>query len=333
MSLKNEPEPGVAGAAAACPNQCASCHEDLAHWARGISPGAFALSTLDSTGSFVVAPELGLCYNRYRKVHRPIMNELRLLHDTCKAVAAQLMARHDWALLDAAEFGNRLHARVQAAAPSADPADSTALIKVATDLYCEVWYEACSAAGERRVQAYSELARYLYDRALYKVHDVDVAREITHDAILLVAEQLPNCHNPGAFMAFALLKLWNASTAYFRTRDLHARHTDPVRLEPDDDQELELPDTSVVTPEDAAVRTELTANVLARFNALMQESPRAQKQLLAVLLKFFHGLSDEEIARELATDVPSVHVLRSRGLKRLREDAALQALFVTMTRG
>lgn len=265
------------------------------------------------------------------------MNELQLLHDTSKAVAVQLMARHNWALLDAAEFADRLHARAQAAIPPADspdladPANSEALTKLATSLYCEVWYEACSGAGERRKKAFSELARYLYDRALYKVRDAEVAREITHDAIVLVAEQLPNCRNPSAFMAFALLKLWNASTAYFRARDLRARHTGPVLPEDDEEGDRDLPDPSALKPEDAAVGVELTTRVLARFSELMQESPRAQKQFLAVLLKFFYGYSDEEIARELVTDVPSVHVLRSRGLKRLRDDASLQALFVTIT--
>jgi DNA-directed RNA polymerase specialized sigma24 family protein len=266
-----------------------------------------------------------------------MMNQVRTLPDTCQAIVDQLIARHGWALLDAAEYGRRLQIRVQAvwpaAAPNAAPElpDAETLTKLAVNLYCEVWYEACAGAGERRLQAYSELARYLYDRALYKVNDGDAAQEITHEAILLVADQLPNCRNPGAFMAFALLKLWNASTAYFRARDLLARQTLAMPGGGDEEPGGDLPDRTAVTPEDAAVRSEIKDQLMARFVMLMLESPRARNQLLAVLLKFMSGLSDEEIAAELATDVPSVHVLRSRGLKRLREDGILRDLFRAIT--
>jgi len=63
-----------------------------------------------------------------------------------------------------------------------------------------------------------------------------------------------------------------------------------------------------------------------RLEEIFREAPQARNQLQAVFLKFLFGYSDEEIAVTLGTDVPNVHVLRSRGLKRLRGDPELRGL-------
>ena len=64
----------------------------------------------------------------------------------------------------------------------------------------------------------------------------------------------------------------------------------------------------------------------ARLGELIRASPRAEKQFRAVLYKFCYGYSDNEIAESLGTDVANVHVLRSRGLKRLRKDPILRKM-------
>lgn len=253
------------------------------------------------------------------------MSEQLFGQETCRTVVEQLMARHGWSLLSASEFEERLRARVQAAGEL----DAAGIKGLAVNLYCEVWYAACRENGARRTPAYGELARYLYDQALYKMRDAEAAREVAQDALVLVAEQLPNCHNPGAFMAFALLKLWNASTAYFRARDLQARHTQAIPTGGDEDDGRDVPDPVAVLPEVAALESDLARRVVARCAELLRASPRGRKQIEAVLLKFLHEQSDEEIAHALGTDVPGVYVLRSRGLKRLREDAVLRGLFLT----
>ena len=66
--------------------------------------------------------------------------------------------------------------------------------------------------------------------------------------------------------------------------------------------------------------------LLTRLEEIVRQTPRARSQFQAVFLKFLHGYSDEEIAEALDTRVSNVHVLRSRGLKRLRQDAVLQRL-------
>lgn len=243
-------------------------------------------------------------------------------------VVQQLIERYDWQLLDAETLSRQLHERAQAACVT----DREGLVKLAVTLYCEEWYAACGGEGERRTRAYTELARYLYDAARHKYGDQELAHEIAHDALILVAEQLSSCQKPGAFLAFVSLKLWNAATTHLRRRDRLAAHTEELP-----EQTIETGDAIAgaestllspsPTPEESVLSRDLTTTLLTRVGELMQESPRAHPQFKAVLLKFLYAYSDEEIARELETEVQNVHVLRSRGLKRLREDAVLRQLF------
>lgn len=244
----------------------------------------------------------------------------------CESVLATFLTSHAWQLLTAQELAIQVWARPL---PPGEATQET-LMKLAVNCYCESWYAACCASGARRTRAYTELAHYLYDRALHKYSDQATAQEITHEAILLVAQQLDQVQNPGAFLAFALLKLWNAATTYFRQRDRQARRTQPLPGPTLDDQPGDLIDPQAPLPAVITEQNELETQVRARIDALMAAAPRARNQLQAVLLKFLHGYSDAEIATALETDVANVHVLRSRGLNRLREDGALRALFEEM---
>lgn len=247
------------------------------------------------------------------------------------AAVTQVVERHDWQLLPAAALARAVEKRLASSADAAADSASAPVFteedvtKMATNLYCERWHAAC-ADPQLRHRAYTELAHYLYDRARAKYRDAEMAHEITHDAIILVYEQLDKCQNPGAFMAFALLKLWNAATTYFRRRDRQQTRTTALITEVDEelgrapmDQSTPLPDTQILDQEEAT-------SLLTRINELVQQSPRASKQFQSVLYKFFYGYSDDEIAEVLETDVANVHVLRSRGLKRLRGDPVLQEL-------
>ena len=247
------------------------------------------------------------------------------LRTRCQQIVETLVVRHDWQLWTRVEFAQQIEERVKA-----DEVDEEALTKLAVNLYCGVWHEACGSSGARRMRAYNELARYLYDRALHKYHDLEMAQEITHEAILLISQQLDQVRNPGAFLAFALLKLWNAATTYFRQRDRHARRSEPLPDPSDVEQPGEVADLQTPQPEAAVVQGELERFVRARIDALIADAPRARSQFQAVLLKFLHGYSDAEIAETLETDVASVHVLRSRGLNRLRTDVVLIRLFEEM---
>ena len=241
-------------------------------------------------------------------------------------VVNHLMDRHDWRLIEVELFCSQLSARAQTVASP----DRDTLLKLAVNLYCENWYAACRSEGELRTRAFTELARYLYDRARHKYGNAEMAQEIAHEAIILVAEQLDHCQKPGAFLAFALLKLWNAATVYFRQRDRQLQRTAILPDTADAPGEIEASAPQEASPEEHAVVHDWKNVLFQRVGELMQQSPRAQQQFKAVLLKFLYAYSDEEIAGELATEISNVHVLRSRGLKRLREDPVLRQLFLEL---
>ncbi|MFN8494084.1 MAG: RNA polymerase sigma factor [Caldilineaceae bacterium] len=245
------------------------------------------------------------------------------LWSDCQQVIATLLQRHDWQLLDATSFCDQLTVQARAQALSAPDA----LMKLAIHLYCQRWYTACRSPDQQRPRAYTELAHYLYNRALHQYGDGEVAQEITQEALLLVAQQLDQVQNPGAFLAFALLKLWNAATAYFRQRDRHARRIQPLPEPSAEEQPADLADPQAPQPETIIADNELERQVRQRIEALITVAPRARNQFQAVLLKFLEGYSDAEIATALETDVANVHVLRSRGLNRLRADGVLRQLF------
>ena len=249
------------------------------------------------------------------------MEDVSAYIESSLAVVRQLIERHDWRLLNEVEFAHRLSVR----ASEQSPTHTEALTKPAINIYCEVWHAACGEQGEQRTRAYTELARFLYDRAIHKYREPDIAQEIVHDAVILVYEQLENCRKPGAFMAFAMLKLWNAATTYFRKRD-RARNLEEMLVVPENISSLISAGGASGAPERAVLDADQSRSILNRLEAVMQESPRGQKQLQAVYLKYLYALSDREIAEYLDTDVNNVHVLRSRGMKRLRQDVQLRRL-------
>jgi DNA-directed RNA polymerase specialized sigma24 family protein len=247
---------------------------------------------------------------------------LNALQAECQSVVTDLVQRHGWQLLETQTFAKQLLVRAQ----ESGAVDAEALTPLAVNLYCLAWYAACRSQGPLRARAYQELAHYLYDRALHKYGDADMAHDMAQDALILIYEQIDDCHNPGAFMAFALLKLWNAATTYFRMRHRHVEQTELLPADETEEASPEWVDRMLPLPETTSVDRELAATLIVRVNALVQASPRAHKQYLAVLYKFLHGYSDQEIAGALETDVAGVHVLRSRGLSRLREDPVLRQL-------
>lgn len=245
------------------------------------------------------------------------------LHEQSRVVVRRLIERHGWSLIDEADFSARVCERARA---TDAPAEEDAITPLAINLYCKVLYRACCSRGRRRERAYTELARYLYERAQYKYDDPEMARAITHDAIILISEQLDNCRKPGAFLAFAMLKLWNAATTYFRRRDRRRDRTEALSEEHPEERSPAYATPPSASPEAMVVDAATVDAVLVRLEEIFRETPRARNQLRAVFLKFLHGYGDGEIAEGLDTNVSNVYVLRSRGLKRLRKDPVLRRL-------
>lgn len=246
----------------------------------------------------------------------------------CQAVTTHLIQNRQWELLPAAEFARRLHER--AADGHSDHNEST-LLRLATNLYCLELYDACRSEGQRQEKAYAELSRYLYDRAIYKYKDADLAQEFVQEALLRIFRLIDTCNHPGAFFEFAYLKLWQAATDAFRKRDRanqHLMHLPDSDVDEHRDGQAALwIDEDLPRADDVVASQEQVEQVLGRFTQLIEQSPRAKNQYLAVMLKFLYEWGDDEIAQKLETSVSNVHVLRTRGLKRLRGDAELRGIW------
>jgi len=210
----------------------------------------------------------------------------------------KLVNDFNWLLLPEEEFVTRC-AGALAEKPAMKP------IQAGQNVYSQVLYDACRDVC-RQEQAYMELHYYLHRIACHR--RPDVAEDATQEALLLVLEQIDTCHNPRTFLRFAQFKLLQA----IKTVD---RHPPPPEGSPVDDL-LWLPSEELAPPDDQA------DDLLCCIRQVWKTHPRARDQLRVVLWKYFDESSDEEIAEKLNTTPAQVHVLRSRGMKRLRQCVA-----------
>ena len=113
----------------------------------------------------------------------------------CRATVASVLARHNWQLLTADEFLDRVIACVQ----RGEVADPWA---AAINVYCHCLYHACRCdeGEERQEQAFRELHRYLYKLSFHKIRDIsdDQRRACVNDALARIWEHLPLYRKPGA---------------------------------------------------------------------------------------------------------------------------------------
>jgi DNA-directed RNA polymerase specialized sigma24 family protein len=219
----------------------------------------------------------------------------------------QLRTRFGWQLIEGAEF-------VRLAAEHMRVGGFTKPSEAAFNLYTLTLYDACAGTqgAARREAAYGELARYLYDIARNRYHEADP--DLVNEALAEIFEHFGDCRVPGAFLAFAQQRLrdlvrrrWNS-----RTVSLDAQH-ELLSAEGDDGLS-------------EALSAELRTQILDYSKAFLDKHRGAQMQFLAVWLKFMRHLDDSAIATQLGKDTRQVHLLRCRGLKKLRQDPAWQAL-------
>ena len=216
------------------------------------------------------------------------------LASRCQAAVSRLVDDLDWRLLSSQEFVART-VKTVTETPTMTP------IQAALNVYSHELYDACQDA-RRQERAYGELHDYLYRKACYR--RPDLARDATQEAIRLVFEQIETCRNPGTFLRFAEFKL------------LHACQ---IVDAPFGQGEECLPVSPRPSPENSMVSKEKALALLSCIRQVWETHPRARNQLRAVLWKYFDELSDEEIGTELNKTPSQVYVLRSRGIKKLRQ--------------
>jgi RNA polymerase sigma factor (sigma-70 family) len=244
----------------------------------------------------------------------------------CGKIVDRLISRYQWALLDRDEFVRRTIAAAQSSV-------NIDVQLIAFGIYNQALYHACSGAeGPVRWElAYTELFTMLCDRA--RPRYPDVWEDAVQTAIETTCTSFDRCIEPRAFSTFAWQYLLNA----IRSLQPHLRRKDkrpPLSLERTigeaDEQAFgdTLPDPNANIVE-LLLTEEQRAEVGQILDMIEQEHHRAKKQLAAVRLKYLDGKDDETIARLLGVSVERVHELRSRGLKKLREDTRLRHLWTT----
>lgn len=223
-------------------------------------------------------------------------DEMRAL---CAAAAHHLVARYRWSLLSPEELAERTLAA--AARSDAPPAS---LERLARDQYSRALYAACAQDGNPRLRelAYADLLHYLYCAA--RQRRPEGAEDLAQRAIVLVIEQLGQVREPGAFPTFAMFKL------------LQVIRSEPAPPVAEVDPELADPGA------DLAAAAEANERMAALLDAVGRLPDERQRQV--VLLKFFAGVSDEQIGARLQMTAGNVRVLRHRCLGRLRDDPLLR---------
>lgn len=234
----------------------------------------------------------------------------RTRHATAQALRAdiraathRLIARFGWALLPADELADLALA---AASPPPDNLD-----QFVTTQYTIALYQACRAAphSEQAERAYTDLFRYLYRVAFNRWHEI--AEDVAQQALLLVYEQIDRCHEPRAFLSFAMFKLLHAA------QQQRALIPSGTRLDDPGVTQAAPPDA-----EPAALAHEQADMLIAAIGRLPDQHKRD-----VIVLRFFGELSDEEIGRQLRITANNVRVQRFHALKRLRADPALRQYF------
>ena len=214
----------------------------------------------------------------------------------CQAAVRQLVGEFNWRLLSEEEFVDRV-VETLAEKPAMTPR------QVCQNVYSRVLYNACQDVRLQE-QAYSELHYYLYRIACRRCCP-DLTKDATQQALLLIFEQTDTCRKPGAFLRFAQLKLLQA----IKVVERHHRHGKETLID-------EFPWIPSTEPMSMGNEVE---DLWDSIREVWKKHSRAHDQLRAVLWKFLDGLSDEEIAARLGKTPAQVQVLRSRGMRKLRE--------------
>ena len=217
--------------------------------------------------------------------------------DLCRAAVRQLMDEFDWRLLPEEEF-------VALAMETLSRKSSMTPRQAGQNVYSRILYRACRD-GSRQERAYTELHYYLYRIACYR-RPLHVAEEATQTALLLIFERIHTCRSPDTLLRFTQFKLLQAIKTVDRGHRL--------------DRETPTDDLAWPQPEQVSLTDDQIDDLWDCLHRLWETHPKAHNQLRAVLLKYLDALSDEEIVAQLSKRTPAqVHVLRSLGLKKLRQ--------------
>jgi RNA polymerase sigma factor (sigma-70 family) len=240
---------------------------------------------------------------------------LPTLEQMCWEAVDALLSRHEWRLLDRAEFAQQALGHLR----SGIAHDAR---RAATFAYSQALYTACSGAEglDRQNRAYTELFHYLFESALRRY--ADMGEEVSQRAIANTFTNFQRCREPGTFLAFALQHMLDAARSLRREQQPHTAPTGTYERALGD----QIVDQRQPDPAEALIAGELHMHFQQLAQEFLRKHPRAARQFAALRLKYIDGLDDTTIASQLGVPVKSVYVLRTRAIEKLRAEPAWRAL-------
>jgi RNA polymerase sigma-70 factor (sigma-E family) len=141
--------------------------------------------------------------------------------------------------------------------------------------------------------------RYLVRLAALLVDDVASAEDVVQDAFVALHRKSASLRDPDAALAYLRAAVLNLSRSVLRRRQVARKHL-----------RVAEPEATAAADHDVLVRDEHRA-ALAAVRAL----PRHQREVL--ILRYWSGLSEREIAQTLGISPGSVKSAASRGMATL----------------
>lgn len=184
-----------------------------------------------------------------------------------------------------------------------------------------IW-QLCSphTPGEERDRAFEWLEDYLARRILPKVHDRELAADLTQNTLAIIVQKFATCKTPETFL------LWAAKIAVNEVlQERRRKASSNERLDDVNDPEANLASntrlaSAPVDPETTALDNE-TVRLIADKIARMPTHTRRGKDYQIILYgTYFLGKTDEELADMLDISKLEVQKRRSQALRNLRED-------------
>ena len=143
--------------------------------------------------------------------------------------------------------------------------------------------------------------RYLVRLAALMVDDVASAEDVVQDAFMALHRRADSLRDPDAALAYLRTSVVNLARSVLRRRQTVRKHL-----------KVAEPEATAAADHDVLIRDEHRA-ALAAVRAL----PRHQREVL--ILRYWSGLSEREIAETLGISAGSVKSAASRGMSALQK--------------
>ena len=143
--------------------------------------------------------------------------------------------------------------------------------------------------------------RYLVRLAVLLVDDVASAEDVVQDAFVALHKKTEGLRDPEAALAYLRASVLNLSRSVLRRRQVARKHL-----------RVAEPEATAPADHDVLLRDEHRAALAA-----VRRLPRHQREVL--ILRYWSGLSEREIAQTLGISAGSVKSAASRGLAALQQ--------------